>query len=142
MSYVEQIDAEIAELKDRLIKLEHAREVMAKLERKGPKTIDVTPEKKASGKITIARIQAPKGKRQRGKSEMGLSIAELCDLALQAVREVPGETGTEIAKRMGFTEEVDQKRVWYALKRLYDDGKVVKDGARYRLPAEHAEAAE
>lgn len=126
----------IEALQREIDKLEGAAEVITQLRGNdggATLTLEAQPDKKVSPAFTIRKIDPEKKTRQKKQQ---LSINELGELAKTALAEKPGITGTEIARYLGFDDEPGQKRVWYAVKRLFDNGQLRRDGQNYHLPTE------
>lgn len=129
MSYVEEIDQQIDKLRTELIKLEHAREVMAKLEKRGPKLINLAadpPAAKKSAPITIAKIKparAPLG------PPLEETPAETRERILKVLEAGAMKSG-EIVTAFGDIDSRHKQRVWALLTKMkeadlirYEDGK-------------------
>lgn len=132
MTYVEEIDQQIDKLRLDLIKLEHAREVMVKLEKKGPKTINLTaePPEKKSGPITIAKIKP-------AKTPLGPPLAETPTETRERivkVLETGPKTSGEVVTAFGDIEPRLKQRIWALLTKMREAGTIHNEDGRYYVP--------
>lgn len=131
MSYVDEIDAEIDRLRVQLVKLEHAREVMSKLEKRGPKTLELAAEKpvKKGPMYTISKkVEGPKVRKQPK-----MAMAELTELVRIGMADLPPSQAVGIGRHIGLSAEEDVKRIWYVLSILIKNGEAKKEGGLFSL---------
>jgi hypothetical protein len=137
-TYLDQIEFKIAahqQTVDALLgeiqKLRNAAEVIAQLRGNdggGPVTLDITPDKKTSGPITIRKIGGP-------KSREGMRVDKKAIKAIrQAILDFIGRKETVQSADVAESLHLEKKIVWnhlYALKNL---GLVIFEDGVYRLP--------
>jgi hypothetical protein len=141
-TYLDQIEFKIAAhqqtidaLLGEIQKLKNAAEVIAQLRGNdggGPVTLDVTPEKKTSGPITIRRLGGPV---KRDVVKFGKKQGqELRQRILDCLTDSEPMTTNEIRAQLDLTDESHNKPIWNT---LYYMSKVLKvldhvEGRRYR----------
>ena len=62
------------------------------------------------------------------------AYGEVPAAVLAVLAQRPSATAAEVAKALGDNSKAGVKRVWQALKRLCDNGRVLQEGREYRLP--------
>jgi hypothetical protein len=140
--YLDQIDSMIAAhrqtieaLQREIYKLEGAAEVIAQLRgNDGIMALDVTPERKISGAITIRKKAAPTGERV---SSAGME--ERAAAALTIHKDGLGMKQLAIAMGLQQSDKRVVNRLWYALNSAIKAGKFTKEGNLYKLPPQKEE---
>ncbi len=62
------------------------------------------------------------------------TYGEIPAAVLAALAQRQPATAAELAKAVGYSTKAGTKTVWQALQRLYNSGKVLREGRQYRLP--------
>jgi hypothetical protein len=150
-SYIDQIDAQLAQLRMEIERLQIARDVISGLDGRGSKPVlTLKAEKPQKDEpITIRRIGAPeeKAEKPKKKSQVGRKIdTQRGPKARKEIMALIREGGAMSAKDLidwfGYTDQRDKQLVYNTVSKFHLDGVMVKDEeGRFSLP-EQAVAAE